>query len=244
MGSRGTILVVDDEPDLCEMLTFDFRGKGFEAFTALDGFGALDILQSHPITTVITDIRMPNMDGLQLLKQLKAANPLNPAVILISAFIENIRVEAYGAGAEAVFSKPFRVAEVVRTVSRLHSPYQERWGGESPEYDGFFMERHLPNLNPDYGTPSFVLGRGGAMFAAADSLPQPGQCIAFSLTFEDGPIRSLKGHGTVRWTKGTRSSFNQASFGVEFDYLDDFSRQQYVMWLLNEKPKAFIPIMP
>lgn len=243
MNERGVVLVVDDEPDLCEMLTFDFRGKGFQAFTALDGFRALDILDSYPITAVITDIRMPNMDGIQLLKQLKAVNPLNPAVVLISAFIENIRAEAYGAGAEAVFSKPFRIAEVVRTVSRLHSPYPERWRNDVEMGDGYFIERQLPSLEPDYGSPTFVLGRGGALFATRDALPHPGQRISFSLEFEDGPVRSLKGYGAVRWATGQRSSLSQPCFGVEFEYLDDFSHQQYVAWVLSEKPKAYIPAM-
>ena len=75
-------LVVDDEPRLRQVLAHLMRGDGFTCFEAGNGEEALAQLQRHPITLVMSDLRMPKMDGLELLRQVRARWP-DVAVVMI-----------------------------------------------------------------------------------------------------------------------------------------------------------------
>ena len=69
--NRRNLLVVDDEKDVLETMEMYLSGEGLNVMTALDGGEALDFIASHPVDLVITDIRMPHIDGIQLLKTIK-----------------------------------------------------------------------------------------------------------------------------------------------------------------------------
>lgn len=69
------LLIVDDEPAQREALSGFLKKKGFQVFTAADGKEALALIRSQLIDLVLTDLRMPEMDGLELLRRIKAENP-------------------------------------------------------------------------------------------------------------------------------------------------------------------------
>src|SRR5215212_12162222 len=68
-------LIVDDEPRLRQVLVHLMRGDGFTCLEAGNGEEALALLQAHPVTLVMSDLRMPKMDGLELLRQVRARWP-------------------------------------------------------------------------------------------------------------------------------------------------------------------------
>src|SRR5262245_62156289 len=82
---RLNVLVVDDEPDLREMVSFEFELKGHQVHSAENGSAAFDVFQKNPIDIVITDVRMPGGDGPELLDKVKSKNPAVP-VIFITGF--------------------------------------------------------------------------------------------------------------------------------------------------------------
>lgn len=101
------ILVVDDEKDLREVIAYDLEKQGFEVLMASNGKEAFEIVTQNEIHLVITDIRMPEEDGIQLLKKIRSLDPSKPVVMLISGFSDVPIEEAYHLGAAAVFAKPF-----------------------------------------------------------------------------------------------------------------------------------------
>lgn len=124
------ILVVDDEVDLEVLITQKFRRKiragEYEFVFALNGREALEILQEHPeIDMILSDINMPEMDGLTLLTRVKEQNPLLKAVI-ISAYgdLENIRT-AMNRGAFDFITKPVDFQDLEITIEKtLQHIYQ------------------------------------------------------------------------------------------------------------------------
>lgn len=114
--NKGRILVVDDEASICFLLEKILSSEGYYVKTANSGSAALKILEEEPIDVVITDVRMPKMDGIELLQTIKTRFP-RIEVIIITAFgtIEGA-VKAIKLGAYDYITKPFEGEEVLIKV--------------------------------------------------------------------------------------------------------------------------------
>jgi two-component system response regulator AtoC len=105
------VLVADDEPNLRRVLSAQLVRDGFEVHPAEDGEGALKILSEHHIDLVITDLRMPKLDGMELLKRCVADYPDVPVIMITAHGTVNTAVEALKLGAFDYVTKPFDRAE-------------------------------------------------------------------------------------------------------------------------------------
>jgi DNA-binding NtrC family response regulator len=112
------VLVVDDDPGIRYTLREILESEGLVVDEAAEGAAALARFEAHPAPLVLTDLRMPGMDGMALLRAL-AARPRPPRVVLITAHgSERQAVEAMKAGAHDYFKKPFETEELVAVVRR------------------------------------------------------------------------------------------------------------------------------
>ena len=119
----NTILVVDDEPNYLIVLSELLREEGFEVFTAKSGSEGLRVVKENDIDLVITDMRMPGMDGLELLAEVKEYNRDLP-VIMITAFGEVEKaVVAMRAGAFNYLTKPFNNDDLVMNIRKAVEHY-------------------------------------------------------------------------------------------------------------------------
>ncbi|MBH0187375.1 MAG: sigma-54-dependent Fis family transcriptional regulator [Nitrospira sp.] len=111
-GSSDAILVVDDEQSLREVLSIMLKRTGYAVTSAADGEEAIELLNKDIFDLVITDLRMPKIDGMEVLKAAKSASP-ETVVLLITAFASaDSAVEAMKQGAYDYLTKPFQVDEV------------------------------------------------------------------------------------------------------------------------------------
>jgi len=118
-----TILIVDDEPNYLIVLSELLREERFEVFTAACGEEGLKVVKSTDLDLVITDMRMPGMDGMTLLKEIKSFNADLP-VIMITAFGEvEPAVAAMQAGAFNYLTKPFNNDELVLNINKAVEHY-------------------------------------------------------------------------------------------------------------------------
>jgi two-component system, NtrC family, response regulator len=114
----GTVLVVDDEKNYLVVLETLLEDEGHRVLTASSGSEALEIIRRAPVDTVLSDIKMPGMSGVDLLEQIKAFDPDLP-VILMTAFAEvDQAVMAMKMGALDHIQKPFDNREVSRAIAR------------------------------------------------------------------------------------------------------------------------------
>lgn len=119
-----TVLVIDDEPNYLIILGELLRDEEYEVFTAASGEEALNIIKQTDLDLIITDMRMPGMDGLALLKTVKAQHPDLP-VIMITAFGEvDKAVEAMRNGAFNYLAKPFNNDELLVSVRKAIEHYE------------------------------------------------------------------------------------------------------------------------
>lgn len=114
----SNILIVDDEQSYRQLLTLVFEGDGHSIRTATNGREAIELIKSEPADVVITDVRMPDMDGIELLKSAREYQP-DIGVVLMTAFasVETAR-EAFKLGADDFIQKPFDVEELKLIVRK------------------------------------------------------------------------------------------------------------------------------
>jgi two-component system KDP operon response regulator KdpE len=124
---KANILVVDDEAQITRVLKTTLSGHGYGIRTAADGEEALQIMKDWPPDLIMTDLRMPNMDGLELCRRVRAQSR-TPIIVLSVKGEEAIKVEALDAGADDYITKPFSVNELLAriraTLRRASAPEQ------------------------------------------------------------------------------------------------------------------------
>ena len=119
----NTILVVDDEPNYLVVLSELLKDEGYEVFTAQSGEKGLEIAKENDLDIIITDMRIPGMDGLELLKAVKSFNQYLP-VIMVTAFGEVEKaVVAMKAGAYNYLAKPFSNDELLVNIKKAIEHY-------------------------------------------------------------------------------------------------------------------------
>src|SRR3954468_8989433 len=117
LPERKQILVVDDEPNLRRVLRAQLERDGYDVHTAADGEQALALLHEHHIDLVITDLRMPKLDGMELLRRITALEDPMPVVMITAHGTVDTAVEALKTGAFDYITKPFD-QEDVPTIGR------------------------------------------------------------------------------------------------------------------------------
>ena len=117
MAHLETILFVDDDPELREIVAAALARPGYAIFTASDGYEADRILTSNRVSLLITDIKMPGLNGFELARWARAMRP-NIQIIYLSGYsIDGGPGPVYG----AVLKKPLRMGDLLAEVSgRLH----------------------------------------------------------------------------------------------------------------------------
>jgi len=112
---RRSILVVDDEPQITRVLKTSLSSQGYSIRTASDGKQALQEMKNWSPDLVITDLRMPNMDGLELCRAIRTESRV-PIIVLSVKGEETIKVESLDAGADDYVTKPFNMNELLARV--------------------------------------------------------------------------------------------------------------------------------
>src|SRR5437660_151868 len=128
-GSKGNILVVDDEPQITRVLKTTLSSQGYSVRTASDGDQAVQLMKEWTPDLVITDLRMPNLGGLELCRHVRAKSRI-PIIVLSVKGEERIKVEALDAGADDYVTKPFGVNEL---LARVRAALRRASAPEQPE---------------------------------------------------------------------------------------------------------------
>ena len=113
------ILIVDDNPNMSNLLSEMLEVFDYESKTASDGLEALEELQADKYAMVITDMRMPNMSGLELLQKVKEHHPKIKVVIISGYSSGEIESQALDLKADGFIGKPLMMADIEKVLSDL-----------------------------------------------------------------------------------------------------------------------------
>jgi two-component system, chemotaxis family, chemotaxis protein CheY len=119
-----TILIVDDSASLRQVVGISLRGAGYDVIEGCDGRDALTKLDGRKIHLIISDVNMPNMDGISFVKALKQipAYKFTPVIMLTTEAGDDKKREGQAAGAKAWVVKPFQPPQMLNAVAKLVLP--------------------------------------------------------------------------------------------------------------------------
>jgi len=138
MNIREKILVIEDEKSIARFISTILTANGYEAMRAASGAEAMSMISSHCPDLVILDLGLPDMDGLDILRQLRSWSTL-PVVVVSARSHEQDKVSALDLGADDYLTKPFRLGELRARVAahlrRQHRTPQHRFRRGGLDFD-------------------------------------------------------------------------------------------------------------
>ncbi|MFC6082868.1 response regulator transcription factor [Sphaerisporangium aureirubrum] len=153
-GGPVRVLVVDDEPTLAELLAMALRYEGWEVRSAPDGLSAVRVARDFRADAVVLDVMLPDIDGLEVLRRLRAESPDVPVLFLTARDSVEDRIAGLTAGGDDYVVKPFSLEELVarlRGLMRRASRSQRRSGSRMAVGD-LVMDEESREVRRD-GTP-------------------------------------------------------------------------------------------
>jgi len=118
MNSKRNILIVDDERVVCDAIGRLLNDRGYRAEVAYGGAAAIEHIEKESFDAVLIDIRMPKVDGFDVLEALKTKRPDSKAIMMTSYADISSAVDSISKGAIDILSKPIDIDELVLTIER------------------------------------------------------------------------------------------------------------------------------
>jgi CheY-like chemotaxis protein len=237
--NEASVMVVDDETALRDIFAKWLRQSGCQkVLTANNGLEAMEAIAKTQVDVLITDVRMPVMDGVELVRKLTEMNRRLPCIIFVSGFGDVDLREMYDLGVEAFLTKPFRIEDLSTSLENALADRRALWTSsmETPPRQSLRIEiGSLDAVAGDSAEPCFRLGRGGFSARSAEAIGL-GK-VAFDCSFSNRHP-PLKGEGYVRWRSRT-----DHTLGIEFAFLDAPGREWILDAIEREKPLSFIPAL-
>jgi two-component system chemotaxis response regulator CheY len=117
----ATVLAVDDSASMRQMVAFTLKGAGYEVMEADDGVNALKTAKGKKVDLVVTDVNMPNMDGIALIKELRQLPDyrFTPILMLTTESGDGKKSEGKAAGATGWIVKPFNPDQLLATIKKV-----------------------------------------------------------------------------------------------------------------------------
>lgn len=123
MREKTSILIVDDDPGITETLNDILDELGYDTDVAENGFMAIEKSKKRTYDMALIDIRMPGIDGVATLKELKKINPPMVIVMMTAYSLEGVRKKALKEGATDILQKPFGIDKLVRLIEETKSSH-------------------------------------------------------------------------------------------------------------------------
>ena len=117
--SKKTILVVDDEKDLLDLIENNLRKEGFDVLKAENGEQGIEIAKKHQPDLVLLDIMMPKKDGFSLANDIRKIDEETPLIFLTAKSLQTDKIDGFKIGADDYITKPFSMEELLLRIARI-----------------------------------------------------------------------------------------------------------------------------
>lgn len=241
-----TALIVDDAEELREAIVFEFENEGFHVFEAKSGNEAFDFIKSgNNIDVIISDIKMPDGSGIDLLNKLRKFHFKNPPLIFISAYSEVAIEDVYNLGAVDMFPKPFDSDKLLlkaKNAALFKDSMLLKGDVDSQNLNELSLKFKSISISSDKNDPNDVLlGRGGVFVPFTKDFPVLDCNINLSLDLEEGKFRDFKCIINPIWIRENASDKLQSGFGAKFIKMDK-NQAEYIQKITDKnKVISFIP---
>ena len=114
-----SVLIVDDEPMICKYLSNRYKREGYETLTATNAKEAFIICKKNTPDVIITDMKMPEITGVDFINDLKNLNNYKPVIVCMTAYYDVSLKEVHEMGVDAFFNKPFKIGEILGATKKF-----------------------------------------------------------------------------------------------------------------------------
>jgi CheY-like chemotaxis protein len=222
---KKRILFVDDEQEIREIFATILEAQGFEVELAQDGRDALICAEKSRFDLVVSDIRMPGMTGVELLKEMRDRLDPLPKTLLMSGYTDFSTQKLHELGCDGFISKPFLVEDFVTEIERVlanppvtprrHTRYSV--GGASAIDRSPLPASHAEVMN---------ISQGGLCVEAAIGSVQIGDRVRIKVEIQDPFPMSLMAVAEVRWIRPVSPGQIKQGVGLQFIQLEPESQQR------------------
>jgi two-component system alkaline phosphatase synthesis response regulator PhoP len=157
MNTTKTILIVDDEPDIVEILRYNLEKAGYTTLTALNGLDAVNLAKQHHPDLILLDVMLPDMDGIQTCETIRSNPDLQGTIIaFLTARSEDYsEIAGFQAGADDYITKPIRPKVLIsRIQSLLKRSKTANEESKTVEYNGIKLDREKISVSVNGKTMS------------------------------------------------------------------------------------------
>jgi CheY-like chemotaxis protein len=231
--SDSTVLVVEDEPILLEMTSKWFEREGCRVLTAENGVPAFEQLTSTKVDLIVTDIRMPRVDGISLLQSVKVRGIYTPSILFVSSDSDMASRDACDLGVEATFPKPVVRPELISAAERILSEKRLLWSAPWRGGRGALLSAAFASLSSALRSGQIAFGSGG--FSLESDFLLQDEPVELAIEFVAEACK-IGGCGFVRW-----SSPRDRRVGIEIARLDDAARDWVIHQTSQNSTVSFIP---
>lgn len=237
MKTDLSLLCVDDDPDILDLLSSFFADSVQSVDTAVNGRDALNKLSQNLADVVVTDVRMPVMDGYQLLKEIRERDGLAPCVLITSGYTDHSVEALYDLGANGFFPKPFSATAVLKAMKHAVTPPESRWSA-APAFEPTL--RLHEEITKSWEDQTEIRFGNGGFSLASEALAQAriGDILGFSIEFAD---LQFSGTGIIRWMTPLNKPDKNTRLGIEIQSLEEPARATLSAWIKCQKQASFIP---
>jgi len=232
--AEATALLVDDETELLEIFSAWLQREGCKVLTASNGAEALHVLDDEKIDIVVSDVRMPVINGIELVRTINGMRMALPSIIFVSGYADINPREMYGLGVEKLIEKPTDRKHLKEAVEESLMELEERWLTPHTNPIDQILTMEIDSLAAAIQSCRFQLGRGGCCFSTDQPLTVE-KTIDVSLQLASEGL-SFKAQGIVRWFDAETSRT-----GISFDYLHPESREWVIRAIRDAPNHSFIP---
>jgi CheY-like chemotaxis protein len=234
------VLVIDDEADICEFISDELTQRGMKVYSFSNSRDALRSLPSMKLDVVISDIRMPGLDGIELLKEIRKTHHYFPSILFVSGYSKHEALDhIMDMGAVALLEKPI-------DMNRLFSLIMEQFIEDVQERMRYMR---TPETIPTVINEKFHLEIGSVGFGGV-FIPQQASIynsleigslvsFAFKLGQDDGTISAV---GEVAWKRDLPKDGLPPGMGVKFVKISDEDRDKILDYARLHRILSFIPM--
>lgn len=240
--STFNLLIVDDAPHMREVVKFTLEELNGNIFQAENGKEGYDILCKNNIDLVITDLHMPIMSGMELLRKIREMEKQQPSVFILSAYCEVSMDEIFDRGAERIFAKPFSPLDLFNECKAVLE--KEEFKFKTPKQNTLFQVeyKNLSTSDKHKEEGHVVLGRNGVFIPSHVPLKfKRGSLLDFKLRFKD-TSHPMEFTGCVEWVRNSDKEDLHPGMGIRFVDIAPELLKNLRLKTQAEKIQASIPL--
>lgn len=219
-----------------ELLFDTFEARYGRVLIAGDGREGWNLFQRESVDIILSDVRMPGGDGIDLLKKVRNIETKNTKFCLVSGFSDAPIEDLYFFGADALFPKPFSIKTMIATMAEMFLSLEEKW--QLPR----ILAEPQARLKRQVNLASGDIARGGLFFPGRTDL-RPDTIVGFELEVGDWGGERIEGYGAVRWVRAVPDQGRGPSgCGIEILSITGEARTKLSNKIHEICGKTFIPL--